>query len=417
MNKINFLKPEKDNFNLYVSLGLFFLALSFLDATIDFTSVLPSYIGFFMPLFFGYLGFHFIRIEKTGNKLIDVINKKVNLSPFNSILTLISIFLLIKYVPPLLSWLIFDANIAGSTKEECTGGGACWIFIKVWFKRFMYGMYPNAEQWRINTAFIILFSLIASAFFVPDKYKNYLISFSILGFPLIAFILIYFLISGGSFGLEWVETGAWGGLSLTFIVAFFALIFCFPIGIFLALGRRSEKPVMKYSSIFFIEFWRGVPLITVLFMSAVMFPMFLPDGTYMDKLVRAIIAITLFESAYMAEVIRGGLQALPRGQYDAAKSLGMGYWRMNFLIVLPQALKLVIPGIANTFLALVKDTPLIFVVGLLEIAGMIGLAKTNPKWLGMASEGYVFAGAVFWIICFSMSRYSQNLEKKLSTER
>ena len=417
MNKINFLKPEKDNFNLYVSLGLFFLALSFLDATIDFTSVLPSYIGFFMPLFFGYLGFHFIRIEKTGNKLIDVINKKVNLSPFNSILTLISIFLLIKYVPPLLSWLIFDANIAGSTKEECTGGGACWIFIKVWFKRFMYGMYPNAEQWRINTAFIILFSLLASAFFVPDKYKNYLISFSILGFPLIAFILIYFLISGGSFGLEWVETGAWGGLSLTFIVAFFALIFCFPIGIFLALGRRSEKPVMKYSSIFFIEFWRGVPLITVLFMSAVMFPMFLPDGTYMDKLVRAIIAITLFESAYMAEVIRGGLQALPRGQYDAAKSLGMGYWRMNFLIVLPQALKLVIPGIANTFLALVKDTPLIFVVGLLEIAGMIGLAKTNPKWLGMASEGYVFAGAVFWIICFSMSRYSQNLEKKLSTER
>jgi len=417
MNKINFLKPEKDNFNLYVSLGLFFLALSFLDATIDFTSVLPSYIGFFMPLFFGYLGFHFIRIEKTGNKLIDLINKKVNLSPFNSILTLISIFLLIKYVPPLLSWLIFDANIAGSTKEECTGGGACWIFIKVWFKRFMYGMYPNAEQWRINTAFIILFSLIASAFFVPDKYKNYLISFSILGFPLIAFILIYFLISGGSFGLEWVETGAWGGLSLTFIVAFFALIFCFPIGIFLALGRRSEKPVMKYSSIFFIEFWRGVPLITVLFMSAVMFPMFLPDGTYMDKLVRAIIAITLFESAYMAEVIRGGLQALPRGQYDAAKSLGMGYWRMNFLIVLPQALKLVIPGIANTFLALVKDTPLIFVVGLLEIAGMIGLAKTNPKWLGMASEGYVFAGAVFWIICFAMSRYSQNLEKKLSTER
>ncbi len=417
MKKINFLKPEKVNLTLYISLGLFFLILSFLDLSTNFTSILPNYMSFFMPLFFGFLGFHFIRIEKTGNKIIDIINKKVNLSPFNSILTLVSIFLLIKYVPPLLNWLIFDANISGTTKEECTGGGACWVFIKVWFKRFMYGMYPNAEQWRINTAFIIIFTLIASAFFVPDKYKNYLISFSILGFPLIAFILIYFLISGGAFGLEWVETGAWGGLSLTFIVSFFALIFCFPIGMFLALGRRSEKPVMKYSSIFFIEFWRGVPLITVLFMSAVMFPMFLPDGTYMDKLVRAIIAITLFESAYMAEVIRGGLQALPRGQYDAAKSLGMGYWTMNFLIVLPQALKLVIPGIANTFLALVKDTPLIFVVGLLEIAGMIGLAKTNPKWLGMAAEGYVFAGAVFWVICFAMSRYSQKIEKKLSTER
>ena len=186
---------------------------------------------------------------------------------------------------------------------------------------------------------------------------------------------------------------------------------------FLALGRRSELPVIKYSSIGFIEIWRGVPLITVLFMSAVMFPMFLPDGTYMDKLMRVIIAITLFEAAYMAEVIRGGLQALPRGQYDAAKSLGMGYWRLHLLVILPQALKLVIPGIANTFLALVKDTPLIFVVGLLELAGMIGLAKTNPKWLGMAIEGYVFAGLVFWVICYAMSRYSQRLEKSLSTER
>jgi general L-amino acid transport system permease protein len=148
-----------------------------------------------------------------------------------------------------------------------------------------------------------------------------------------------------------------------------------------------------------------------------MFPMFLPDGVYMDKLIRAIIAITLFEAAYMAEVVRGGLQALPRGQYDAAKSLGLGYWRMNFLVILPQALKLVIPGIANTFLALVKDTPLIYVVGLLELVGMIGLGKTNPKWLGMATEGYVFAGVVFWVICFSMSRYSQKLEKELSTER
>ena len=423
MEKINILKPDKNNLKFFLTIGILFLAISFLDVflyslfEVNITSFFPDIISFFAPLLLGFFGLYFIRIEHSGNTLLDLINKKVNLSGFNSLLTLLSVFTLIKFVPPLLDWFIFDANISGSTKAECTGDGACWIFVKVWFKRFMYGMYPNAEQWRINLSFIILLSIIGSAFFVPEKYKNYLISFAILGFPLIAFMLIYFLISGGSFGLEWVETGAWGGLSLTFIVSFFALIFCFPIGMFLALGRRSRLPVIKYSSIGFIEFWRGVPLITVLFMSAVMFPMFLPDGTYMDKLVRAIIAITLFESAYMAEVIRGGLQALPRGQYDAAKSLGMGYWRMNLLIVLPQALKLVIPGIANTFLALVKDTPLIFVVGLLEIAGMIGLAKTNPKWLGMATEGYVFAGAVFWIICYAMSRYSQNLEKKLSTGR
>ena len=152
-------------------------------------------------------------------------------------------------------------------------------------------------------------------------------------------------------------------------------------------------------------------------MASVMFPMFLPADTYVDKLFRCIIGITLFEAAYMAEVIRGGLQALPRGQYDAAKSLGMGYWKMNALIILPQALKIVIPGIANTFIALFKDTPLILVVGLLEFLGMINLAKTNPEWLGFAAEGYVFAAAVYWIFCYSMSRYSQNLEVRFSTER
>ena len=334
-------------------------------------------------------------------------------SNFNAILTLLITFTLIKFIPPLLNWFIFDANFLGNTKEDCTGNGACWVFVKVWLNRFVYGMYPDAEQWRINTAFFILFIVVGASFFASIKYKKYLIIFLLFVYPIIGFKLI----SGGDFGLEYVETGAWGGLSLTFIVSAFSLILCFPIGMLLALGRRSNLPAIRYTSIGFIELWRGVPLITVLFMSAVMFPMFLPDGTYVDKLIRVLIAITLFEAAYMAEVIRGGLQALPKGQYEAAKSLGMGYWRMHSLIILPQALKLVIPGIANTFLALVKDTPLIFVVGLLELAGMVNLAKTNPKWLGMAMEGYVFAGLVFWVICYSMSRYSQNLEKKLSTGR
>jgi general L-amino acid transport system permease protein len=386
-------------------------ANTFLDFNI--TGFFPNIISYLSPLILGGFGLHFIRIEYSGNKTLDIINKNLNSSNINAILSLIVIFILIKYVPSLLNWLFFDANFLGSTKEDCTGDGACWVFVRVWFNRFMYGMYPDAEQWRINVSFLVLFGSIISIFIFPQKFKKYIILFLLFIFPIIALNLI----SGGLFGLKWIETGAWGGLSLTFIVSAFALIFCFPIGVFLALGRRSDLPAIRYSSIGFIELWRGVPLITVLFMSAVMFPMFLPDGTYMDKLMRVIIAITLFEAAYMAEVVRGGLQALPRGQYDAAKSLGMGYWRMHFLIIMPQALKLVIPGIANTFLALVKDTPLIFVVGLLELAGMIGLAKTNPKWLGMATEGYVFAAFIFWIICFSMSRYSQNLEKKLSTER
>ena len=416
---INLIKPNKENLTSFVSIGILFILVGFFDflsntfLNLNFTAFLPGGLSYFMPIILGLIGLHFIRIEFSGNRLLDKINANFNSSNFNALLTLFVIFTLIKFIPALLNWFIFDANFAGDTKQDCTSSGACWVFVKVWLNRFVYGMYPDTEQWRINTSFFILFVLVGASFFVPTKFKKYLLIFLLFFYPIIGLKLI----SGGDFGLKYIETGAWGGLSLTFIVSAFALILCFPIGMFLALGRRSNLPAIRYSSIGFIELWRGVPLITVLFMSAVMFPMFLPDGTYVDKLIRVLVAITLFEAAYMAEVIRGGLQALPKGQYEAAKSLGMGYWRMHFLIVLPQALKLVIPGIANTFLALVKDTPLIFVVGLLELAGMVNLAKTNPEWLGMAMEGYVFAGLVFWVVCYAMSRYSQNLERKLSTER
>ncbi len=417
--KINLIKPNKENLNTFVTIGSTLVLVGFFDflannfLNLDLTGFLPGGLGYFMPIILGVIGLHFIRIEFSGNRLLDKINVNFNSSNFNAFLSLLVIFTLIKYIPSILNWFIFDANFAGNSKQDCTSGGACWVFVKVWLNRFVYGMYPDTEQWRINSAFFLLFALVGASFFVPVKLKKYLLIFLLFVYPIIGLKLI----SGGDFGLKYIETGAWGGLSLTFIVSAFALILCFPIGMFLALGRRSSLPAIRYSSIGFIELWRGVPLITVLFMSAVMFPMFLPDGTYVDKLIRVLVAITLFEAAYMAEVIRGGLQALPKGQYEAAKSLGMGYWRMHFLIVLPQALKLVIPGIANTFLALVKDTPLIFVVGLLELAGMVNLAKTNPEWLGMAMEGYVFAGLVFWVVCYAMSRYSQNLEKKLSTER
>ncbi len=423
MNKINFLKPDKDNFYTYFYTGSFLFFLSVLDVflnsffNINITSFLPGFLGFIFPLIIGTIGLHLIRIEYSGLKNLDLINKHINTNNFNAILTLLIIFIILKSAPPAMSWFVFDATISGDSKEACTGTGACWTYIKVWFNRFMYGMYPNEFQWRINVAFIILIGLAFVGYFSGERLKKYLTFYYVIIYPIIAFILIYYLISGGHFGLEWIETGAWGGLSLTFIVSFFCLIFCFPVGMILALGRRSNLPTIRYFSVGFIEFWRGVPLITVLFMSSVMFPMFLPQDFFLDKLVRVIIAISLFEAAYVAEVIRGGLQALPRGQYDAAKSLGMGYWKMHIFVILPQALKLVIPGIANTFLALVKDTPLIFVVGLLELAGMLGLAKTNPDWLGFAMEGYVFASIVFWIICYAMSKYSYNLELKYKTER
>jgi len=420
IKSLNFLgTPSRDKLNLFISIGAFLFVLGIIDVIlnsffeINITSVLPRWLNYFTPLIFGFMGLHYIRIEFSGNRTLDSLNKNINSNWFNALLSLLIIFALIQNIPPLLNWLFFDANFVGETKEECTGSGACWIFIKIWFPRLIYGLYPNAEIWRINLTFILLIASVIILFYSPQKFKKYIIIFLLFVFPFIAMNLI----SGGNFGLVWVETTAWGGLSLTFIISIFALLFCFPVGMFLALGRRSSAPVIRYSSIGFIEFWRGVPLITVLFMASVMMPMFLPDGTYMDKLVRVIIAITLFEAAYMAEVIRGGLQALPRGQYDAGKSLGMGYWKMHLLVILPQALKLVIPGIANTFLALVKDTPLILVVGLLELVGMLDMAKSNPDWLGFATEGYIFAGVVFWIICFNMSRYSQRLERKYKTDR
>ena len=423
MNKLNFLRPDRENLNTYIYTGstLFLIAMFdvFLNSffKINITSFLPNILSFLFPLILGTIGLHLIRIEFTGITKLDLINKNINTNTFNAVLTLLIIFVIFKSIPPIFSWFILDANISGDTREACTGTGACWTYIKIWIRRFIYGMYPNEFQWRINISFIILIALAFVGYFPSEKLKKFLTLYYVIIYPIIAFILIYFLISGGSLGLVWVETGAWGGLSLTFIVSFFCLIFCFPVGMFLALGRRSSLPTLRYISVGFIEFWRGVPLITVLFMSSVMFPMFLPEDFFMDKLVRVIIAISLFEAAYVAEVIRGGLQALPRGQYDAAKSLGMGYWKMHILVILPQALKLVIPGIANTFLALVKDTPLIFVVGLAEIAGMLALAKTNPKWLGFAMEGYIFAAIIFWIICYAMSKYSYNLEEKYKTER
>ena len=420
---LNLIKMKKENFYRNLFLGLIFLLLSIIDfilkysLSLNFTNFLPYILNLFFPLILGTIGFYLIRTEYSGIELLDTLNKNINTNNFNAILTLLIVFLLILVIPPSLDWLILNANFSGETKEACIKDGACWTFVKVWLRRFIYGMYPDQFHWRINTAFVVLLALAFVGYIPGNKLKKLLPLYYVIIYPIIAFIVIYYLISGGSFGLEWIDTGSWGGLSLTFIVAFFCLIFCFPIGVVLALARRSPLPTTRYIAVGFIEFWRGVPLITVLFMASVMFPMFLPDDLFIDKLIRVIIAISLFEAAYVAEVVRGGLQALPRGQYDAAKSLGMGYWRMHIFVILPQALKLVIPGIANTFLALVKDTPLIFVVGLLEIVGMLNLAKTNPEWLGFAMEGYVFAAIIFWIICYAMSKYSYNLEQKYKTER
>lgn len=337
--------------------------------------------------------------------MIKWLKKNLFAGWFNSALTILSIYILYLIVPPTIKWAIIDADIQGTTAFSCTSGGACWVFVKMRFNQFMYGFYPEEQQWRINLSYIIGIGVLAAIFWVRNNTSKVLL---ILGYVITAFYLYH----GGIFRLSIVPTYNWGGLHLTLVIALTGIIASLPLGILLALGRRSKLPALRLCSVAFIEVWRGVPLISVLFMASVMLPLFFPPDLHFDKLLRALIGIALFAAAYMAEVVRGGLQAIPNGQFEAAKSLGMRYWQIMGLIVLPQAIKIVIPGIMNVFIALFKDTTLVLIIGLFDLLGMVQAASTDPKWLAYSVEGYVFAAFGFWIFCFTMSRISVRLEKK-----
>ncbi|HGY9624771.1 amino acid ABC transporter permease [Pseudomonas juntendi] len=329
----------------------------------------------------------------------------------NTLLTLFALYLVWLIVPPLVQWAFIDANWVGTTRADCTQEGACWVFIQQRFGQFMYGYYPVELRWRVDLT-VWLAVLGAAPLFIKRFPRK--VAYG-LGFLVSYPVLAYTLLHGGYLGLATVSTSQWGGLMLTLVIATVGIVGALPLGILLALGRRSNLPAVKVVCVTFIEFWRGVPLITVLFMSSVMLPLFLPEGMSFDKLLRAMIGVILFQSAYIAEVVRGGLQAIPKGQYEAAAAMGLGYWRAMGLVILPQALKLVIPGIVNTFIALFKDTSLVIIIGLFDLLNSVKQAAADPAWLGMATEGYVFAALVFWVFCFGMSRYSMHLERKLDT--
>lgn len=334
-------------------------------------------------------------------------------TPLNSALTIVALLLMYWLIPPFLDWALWQADFSGTTRESCDGSGACWVFIKVYLPQFLYGFYPEEERWRINAAIFILVILVVSLLKWKIKYSSRFIVVALIAYPIIAYVLFY----GGMAGLPVVETSEWGGLFLTLVVAISGIVGAFPLGVLLALGRRSEMPITRAVCTVFIEIWRGVPLITVLFMASVMLPLFLPQGVNFDKLLRALFGIMLFAGAYMAEVVRGGLQGIPNGQYEAAQALGFGYWQQMRLIILPQALKQVIPGIVNTFIGLFKDTTLVLIIGLFDLLGIVQAAATDSEWLGFAIEGYVFAAFIFWCFCYGMSRYSQSLEKRLNTSK
>ena len=340
----------------------------------------------------------------------------------NSLISLFVLYILIQFIPWILNWTIFAAdfkyNFNGAEITDRTmcsrvldpeNGGACWAIIYVRFYQFMYGFYPRDEVWRVNLSYIMLAVAVVPLLFDKFPFRKHFLKFTYV-FPVIAF----FLLNGG-LGLESVSTNKWGGLLVTLVLGCTGIALAFPLGIVLALGRRSNLPVISMMCTLFIEFIRGVPLITLLFFGMVMLPLFLPEGVNMDGLARVLVAVTLFQSAYMAEVIRGGLQAIPQGQYEAARSIGLSYWQMNMKIVLPQAIRISIPSIVNTSIGLFKDTTLVIIVGLLDLLGIGRGALADTTWLGLAYEVYFFVSLVFFIFTFAMSRYSLYLEKKLKT--
>jgi general L-amino acid transport system permease protein len=286
--------------------------------------------------------------------------------------------------------------------------------------QFIYGNYPELERWRVNLVF--LFGAIGLALLVlpplktlqlPAKRRTAMVMLTV--YPLVSLVLLV----GGVFGLPVVQTTQWGGLLVTLVIAVTGIVASLPFGILLALGRRSALPAVRLFSIIFIEIWRGVPLVTVLFMASVMLPLFLPEGMNFDALLRCLIGVTFFAAAYMAEVIRGGLQAIPKGQYEAGEAMGLSYWKSMRLIILPQALTTSIPGIVNTFIGLFKDTTLVMIVGIFDLLGVVTFHFTDPNWATpqVSITGFVFAGAMFWVFCFAMSRYSIFIENKLTSDK
>ncbi|WP_243545335.1 amino acid ABC transporter permease [Pseudodesulfovibrio tunisiensis] len=324
---------------------------------------------------------------------------------FNSILTLCSVGLLLKVVPPLVSWALLDACWIGEPGQCDQTGGACWAFVFHKMRLLLTGTYPSEFVWRPSIAGI-LFVLMAAATVSGKVKARYLVP----GWGLLT-VLSFWLIGGGA-GLAHVDQSMWGGLMLSLGLAAIGILISVPLGILLALGRQSSLGMIRPLCIAIIEPIRGVPLITILFMASVMMPLFLPPGMQVNNLLRVQVGIILFSSAYMAEVVRGGLQAVPKGQLDAAKALGLSYWKLTLLVVLPQALRHVLPALIGRCIALFKDTSLVIIVGLLDFLGIAKAAAQDQDWLGCDAEAYVFCAFVYWCICFGMSRYGRSLEKR-----
>lgn len=320
--------------------------------------------------------------------------------------SVVLVLLLVGAALPFVQWALVDAVWRPDAAACRAAHGACWGFIVEKHRFILFGTYPYEEQWRPAMATLLLLALwMLSAWRAAWK-SSLVIAWGI------GLAVIGVLMWGGVLGLPYVENERWGGLILTLLLTTFGLTFAFPLSILLALGRRSDLPAIRAISVAYIELIRGVPLISLLFMASVLLPLFLPSGASIDKLLRAQIALIAFAAAYLAEVVRGGLQAIPRGQYEAASAIGLGYWPQMGFVVLPQALRIAVPALVNTFIGFFKDTSLVLVIGLFDLLSTIKLGLSEPAWSGFGVEAYLFAALVYFVFCFAISRYSRRFERR-----
>ena len=337
---------------------------------------------------------------------------------FNVALTILIALLLLWIIPDLVKFLLIDAVWTGADRDACREIvqhrtiGACWPFVWERWPYFVYGSYPISERWRVDVFFVMLAIGVVWMLWLKAPRRDLGSVYFFVVLPISSFIL---LTGWRAIGLMPVDTVLWGGILVTIVVASVGIICSLPIGILLALGRRSHMPAVKLFSVMFIEFVRGVPLVTVLFMASVMLPLFVPEEFSPDKLLRALVGIALFASAYMAEVVRAGLQAIPKGQFEGAMAVGLSYSQMMRLIILPQALKITIPNIVNTYIGLFKDTTLVFIVGIFDFLHTVEVSRIDPKWATpvTSTTGYAVAAMFYLVFCYAMSRYARATEARL----
>jgi general L-amino acid transport system permease protein len=342
----------------------------------------------------------------TARRAFSLIRERLFATPLDAVITLMIAFLLWRTFVPVIEWMLIDATFSGTTRADCTSAGACWVFVRARFGQFMYGLYPPAERWRVDLAGLILVVTVAALSWKALPWRR---TFAVAAFIVLPPLGIWLL--AGGFGLRAIETREWGGLMLTIFISIYAALIAIPLGILLALGRQSRLPVIRMLSVIFIEFWRGVPIIAVIFLASILLPLIMPAGVGVDRLARAVIGLGLVIAAYMAEAVRGGLQAVPEGQHEAATALGLGYWRSTSFIVLPQAIRIALPAMTNEFIALVKNTTLVLIVSILDLLGIAQAALADPNWVGMNKEAYAFAGLLYWLGCFSLSRVGLAMER------